>query len=83
MPNYYVRGMAKASLKAGVRYLAGSLGPEGTRANAIRQVRSAPWPLRASRVFARYSTKNENQTPLRRNVTMTESATLLPFCAQT
>ncbi|MCI1012069.1 SDR family oxidoreductase, partial [Pseudomonas oryzihabitans] len=28
MPNYNVMGMAKASLEAGVRYLAGSLGPE-------------------------------------------------------
>lgn len=35
MPNYNVMGMAKASLKAGVRYLAGSLGPEGTRVNCI------------------------------------------------
>jgi len=28
-------GMAKASLEAGVRYLAGSLSPEGTRVNAV------------------------------------------------
>jgi enoyl-[acyl-carrier protein] reductase I len=35
MPNYNVMGMAKASLEAGVRYLAGSLGPEGTRVNAV------------------------------------------------
>ena len=35
MPNYNVMGMAKASLEAGVRYLAGSLGPEGTRVNCV------------------------------------------------
>ena len=35
MPNYNVMGMAKASLEAGVRYLAGSLGAEGTRVNAV------------------------------------------------
>ncbi len=34
MPNYNVMGLAKASLEAGVRYLAGSLGAEGTRVNA-------------------------------------------------
>ncbi|HAY10528.1 MAG TPA: enoyl-[acyl-carrier-protein] reductase FabI, partial [Thauera sp.] len=35
MPNYNVMGLAKASLEASVRYLAVTLGPEGTRANAI------------------------------------------------
>ncbi len=30
-----LQGMAKASLKAGVRYLAGSLGLKSTRVNAI------------------------------------------------
>ena len=35
MPNYNVMGMAKASLEAGVRYLALSLGKEGIRVNAI------------------------------------------------
>lgn len=31
MPNYNVMGMAKASLEASVRYLAGSLGPQDAR----------------------------------------------------
>ena len=31
IPNYNVMGLAKASLEAGVRYLASSLGPEGVR----------------------------------------------------
>src|SRR5690606_36884940 len=35
MPNYIVMGMAKASLEAGVRYLATSFGPDGIRGNAI------------------------------------------------
>ncbi len=34
-PNYNVMGLAKASLEANVRYLAQSLGPEGTRVNGI------------------------------------------------
>ena len=35
MDNYNVMGMAKASLEAGVRYLAASLGPSGIRVNGI------------------------------------------------
>lgn len=35
MPNYNTMGLAKASLEAGVRYLAASLGPHGVRVNGI------------------------------------------------
>ena len=35
LPNYNVMGLAKASLEANVRYLAGCLGPEGIRVNGI------------------------------------------------
>lgn len=42
MPNYNVMGMAKASLEAGVRYLAGSLGPDGTRVNCVSAGPSHP-----------------------------------------
>lgn len=35
IPNYNVMGVAKASLEAGVRYLAGSLGADGIRVNAV------------------------------------------------
>jgi enoyl-[acyl-carrier protein] reductase I len=35
MPNYNTMGLAKASLEAAVRYMAGSLGPKGIRVNAI------------------------------------------------
>ena len=35
VPNYNTMGLAKASLEAGVRYLATSLGPKGIRVNAI------------------------------------------------
>src|SRR5512145_703836 len=35
MPNYNIMGMAKASLEASVRYMAVTLGPEGTRVNAV------------------------------------------------
>ncbi len=35
VPNYNVMGLAKASLEAGVRYMAPSLGPQGIRVNGI------------------------------------------------
>ena len=35
MPNYNVMGLAKASLEANTRFMAGSLGPDGIRVNAI------------------------------------------------
>ncbi|MGH8798066.1 MAG: SDR family oxidoreductase, partial [Caldimonas sp.] len=35
VPNYNTMGLAKASLEAGVRYLAASLGPRGVRVNGI------------------------------------------------
>ena len=53
VPNYNVMGVAKASLEANVRYLADSLGPEGTRVNAV-----SAGPIRtlaASGIFLVYS----------------------------
>ena len=35
VPNYNTMGLCKAALEAATRYLAGSLGPQGIRANAI------------------------------------------------
>ena len=45
MPNYNVMGMAKASLEAGVRYLASSLGVDGIRVNAISAGQFVLWLL--------------------------------------
>ena len=38
VPNYNTMGLCKAALEAATRYLAGSLGPQGIRANAISSV---------------------------------------------
>ena len=46
MPNYNVMGMAKASLEAGVRYLAGSLGRKAPASTASPPARSALGSLR-------------------------------------
>ncbi len=72
MPNYNVMGMAKASLEAGVRYLATSLGPEGTRVNAISAGPIRTLAASGIKSFRKMLSHNERQTPMRRNVTIEE-----------
>jgi enoyl-[acyl-carrier protein] reductase I len=79
VPNYNVMGVAKASLEANVRYLAASLGPEGTRVNAI-----SAGPIRtlaASGIsdFRSMLKYVEERTPLRRNVTIEEVGNAAAF----
>ncbi|MFL6878853.1 enoyl-ACP reductase [Pseudomonas marginalis] len=72
MPNYNVMGMAKASLEAGVRYLASSLGPEGTRVNAISAGPIRTLAASGIKNFGAMLTTSEAHAPLRRNVTIDE-----------
>ena len=72
MPNYNVMGMAKASLESGVRYLATSLGPEGTRVNAISAGPIRTLAASGIKSFRKMLAHNAAQTPLRRNVTIEE-----------
>ncbi|AGI24033.1 NADH-dependent enoyl-ACP reductase [Pseudomonas sp. ATCC 13867] len=72
LPNYNVMGMAKASLEAGVRYLAGSLGPEGIRVNAVSAGPIRTLAASGVKSFRKMLAANERQTPLRRNVTIEE-----------
>lgn len=72
MPNYNVMGLAKASLEAGVRYLAGSLGAEGTRVNAVSAGPIRTLAASGIKSFRKMLAANERQTPLRRNVTIEE-----------
>ncbi len=72
MPSYNVMGLAKACLEANVRYLGYTLGPEGTRVNAI-----SAGPIRtlaASGIgnFRKLQNEVAEQAPLRRNVTIDE-----------
>lgn len=72
VPNYNVMGIAKASLEANVRYLAASLGPEGTRVNAVS---AGPIRTLAAAGIADFRSmlkQVEERTPLRRNVTIDE-----------
>lgn len=79
LPNYNVMGVAKASLEANVRYLAYSLGPEGTRVNAV-----SAGPIRtlaASGIsnFRKLLDYAEKNTPLRKNVTIDEVGNTAAF----
>ncbi len=79
LPNYNVMGLAKASLEANVRYMADSLGPEGTRVNAISAgpIRTlAASGIKKFRAMLEYSEQN---TPLRRNVTIEEVGNVAAF----
>ena len=79
LPNYNVMGVAKASLEANVRYLAYSLGPEGTRVNAI-----SAGPIRtlaASGIanFRKLLEYAEQNSPLRRNVSIDDVGNAAAF----
>jgi len=79
VPHYNVMGVAKASLEANMRYLADSLGPEGTRVNAI-----SAGPIRtlaASGIsgFKGMLSEAEKKNPLRRNVTIEEVGNAAAF----
>src|SRR5437764_8660586 len=72
LANYNVMGLAKASLEANVRYLAATLGPEGTRVNAL-----SPGPIKTLAAagiggFSKILKFVEKSAPLRRNVTLDE-----------
>jgi len=77
--NYNVMGVAKASLEANVRYMALSLGSEGTRVNAVS---AGPIKTLASAGIADFSKKlaqGAAASPLRRNVTIEEVGNVSAF----
>lgn len=79
VPNYNVMGLAKASLEANVRYMAGSLGPEGIRVNGI-----SAGPIRTLAASGIANFRNmldsfEKNAPLRRNVTIEEVGNAAAF----
>jgi len=79
MPNYNVMGLAKASLEANVRYLAYTLGPDGTRVNAL-----SAGPIRTLAAagigdFRKMLDHMEQNAPLRRNVTIEDVGNAAAF----
>ncbi|MBN8440196.1 MAG: enoyl-ACP reductase FabI [Thauera sp.] len=79
MPNYNIMGMAKASLEASVRYMAVTLGPEGTRVNAISAGPIKTLAASGIGSFGKLLAFNEHNAPLRRNVTIDEVGNAAAF----
>jgi enoyl-[acyl-carrier protein] reductase I len=79
LPNYNVMGLAKASLEAAVRYMAQSLGPEGTRVNAISAGPIKTLAAAGIGSFGKILSFNEKHAPLRRNVTTDEVGNAAAF----
>jgi len=74
LPNYNVMGVAKAALEGTVRYLAGDLGPQGVRVNAI-----SAGPLRTLSSagisgFKAMLHHHAERAPLRRGIELDEVA---------
>jgi enoyl-[acyl-carrier protein] reductase I len=79
MPNYNIMGLAKASLEAAVRYLAVSLGPEGTRVNAVSAGPIKTLAASGIGSFGKLLAFNEHNAPLRRNVNIDEVGNAAAF----
>ena len=78
MPNYNTMGLAKASLEAGVRYLAASLGPKGVRVNGIS---AGPIKTLASAGIKGFGRMHEaaSHSPIGRNVTIDDVGNAAAF----
>ena len=72
MPHYNVMGMAKASLEAGVRYMAAALGPQNIRVNAISAGPIKTVAASGIGSFGKLLAYHEHHAPLRRNVSIDE-----------
>ncbi|MBI3344831.1 MAG: enoyl-ACP reductase [Gammaproteobacteria bacterium] len=79
IPNYNVMGLAKASLEANVCYMADSLGPEGTRVNAVSAGPIKTLAASGISGFNRILDHMEKNAPLRRNVTIEEVGNAAAF----
>ena len=79
VPNYNVMGLAKASLEAGVRYLAASLGPHQVRVNAISAGPIKTLAAAGIGGFSKILRFVEKNAPLRRGVTLEEVGNAAAF----
>ena len=79
MPNYNVMGLAKASLEAGVRYLASSMGGEQVRVNAISAGPIKTLAAAGIGNFSKILNFVEKNAPLRRGVTTEEVGNTAAF----
>ena len=79
MPSYNVMGVAKASLEANVRYLAQSLGPRGTRVNAVSAGPIRTLAAAGIKDFKKLLGQFEKVAPLGRVVTIEEVGNTAAF----
>ncbi|MGQ0752618.1 MAG: enoyl-ACP reductase FabI [Betaproteobacteria bacterium] len=79
VPHYNVMGLAKASLEAGVRYLAQDLGPRGIRVNGISAGPIKTLAAAGIGGFGRILKFVADNAPLRRNVTIEEVGNAAAF----
>jgi enoyl-[acyl-carrier protein] reductase I len=79
VPNYNTMGLAKASLEAGVRYMASSLGPRGIRVNGISAGPIKTLAAAGIGGFGKILKFVEEHAPLRRNVTIEDVGNAAAF----
>ncbi|WP_332815717.1 enoyl-ACP reductase FabI [Ramlibacter sp.] len=79
VPHYNTMGLAKASLEASVRYLAGSLGPRGIRVNGISAGPIKTLAASGIKDFSRLLGIVARSAPLRRNVTIEDVGNVAAF----
>ena len=79
IPNYNVMGMAKASLEAGVRFMAADLGQYGIRVNGISAGPIRTLAASGIKGFRKMLDHFEKYSPLRRNVTIEEVGKVAAF----
>jgi enoyl-[acyl-carrier protein] reductase I len=79
VPHYNVMGLAKASLEAGVRYLAANLGPRDIRVNAISAGPIKTLAAKGISDFNKLLDYAEKNSPLRRNVTIEDVGNAAAF----
>ena len=79
IPNYNTMGLAKASLEASVRYLAGSLGPRGIRVNGVSAGPIKTLAASGIKDFSKLLNIVASASPLRRNVTIEDVGNVAAF----
>jgi len=79
VPNYNTMGLAKASLEASVRYLAGSLGSKGIRVNGISAGPIKTLAASGIKDFGKLLKIVADTSPLRRNVTIEDVGNVAAF----
>jgi enoyl-[acyl-carrier protein] reductase I len=79
VPNYNTMGLAKASLEASVRYLAGALGPKGIRVNGVSAGPIKTLAASGIKGFGKLLPAVAAVSPIRRNVTIEDVGNVASF----